>query len=168
MLVAQSCLTLCSPVDCSPPGFSGQSLVQGILQARILEWVAMPSSRGSSRPRDQTCFSYISCIGRQSLYHWHHLRSPSIRDGHPTCAHVYTCTQQICEGGVITVFISHTRKQKPLPWSPALNIRARSQTWVNLASKPGCFLLLTWRQNSGKWLMLTLVRLIYMTMVDYS
>ena len=43
-------LTLCDPMDCSPPGVS----VHGILQARILEWVAMPSSRGSSQPRDQT------------------------------------------------------------------------------------------------------------------
>ena len=47
-LVAQSCLTLCDPVDCS---LSGPS-VHGILQARILEWVAMPSSRGSSQTRD--------------------------------------------------------------------------------------------------------------------
>ena len=44
----QSCLTLCDPMDGSPPGSS----VDGILQARILEWVAMPSSRGSSRSRD--------------------------------------------------------------------------------------------------------------------
>ena len=43
----QSCPTLCNPVDCSPPGSS----VRGISQARILEWVPMPSSRGSSRPR---------------------------------------------------------------------------------------------------------------------
>ena len=50
---AKSCLTLCDPMDCSPPGSS----VQGILQARILEWVATPSSRGSSRPRDQTWVS---------------------------------------------------------------------------------------------------------------
>ena len=49
--VTQSCLTLCGPMDCSPPG---SSLFMGILQARILEWVAMPSSRGSSQPRDQT------------------------------------------------------------------------------------------------------------------
>ena len=48
--VTQSCLTLCNPVDCSPPGSS----VHGILQARRLQWVAMPSSRGSSRLRDQT------------------------------------------------------------------------------------------------------------------
>ena len=62
----QSCPTLCDPMDRSPPG----SLVHGILQARILEWVAMPSSRGSSQPRDQTPVSYVSCICRQVLYHW--------------------------------------------------------------------------------------------------
>ena len=61
----QSCLTLCHPTDCSPPGSS----VHGILQTRILEWVAMTSSRGSSWPRDRTCISYVSCIGRQVLYH---------------------------------------------------------------------------------------------------
>ena len=61
----QSCLTLCDPMDCGPPGSS----VHGILQARILEWVAMPSSKGSSQPRDQTCVSYFSSIRRQILYH---------------------------------------------------------------------------------------------------
>ena len=54
----QSCLTLCDPVDCSPPGSS----VQGIFHARILEWVAIPFSKGSSQPRDRTCTSCISCI----------------------------------------------------------------------------------------------------------
>ena len=39
------------------------------LQIRILEWVAMSSSRGSSQPRDRTCVSYVSCIGRQVLYY---------------------------------------------------------------------------------------------------
>ena len=48
-LVTQSCLTLCGPGDCSPLGSS----VHGILQARTLEWVAMPSSKGSSQPRNQ-------------------------------------------------------------------------------------------------------------------
>ena len=48
VLVAQLCLTLCNLTDCSPPG----SFVHGILQARILEWITMPSSRGTSRPRD--------------------------------------------------------------------------------------------------------------------
>ena len=61
----QSCLTLCDPVDCSPPGSS----IHGILQARILEWVAMPSPRGSSQPRDQTHVSYVSRIVRWVLYH---------------------------------------------------------------------------------------------------
>ena len=48
----------------------------GILQARILEWVAMPSSRTSSQRRDWTCVSYVSCIGRRVLYHSCHLGSP--------------------------------------------------------------------------------------------
>ena len=55
VLVTQSYLTLCNPMDCSPPGSS----VHGILQVRILEWVAMPSSRGSSRPGDQTQVSQL-------------------------------------------------------------------------------------------------------------
>ena len=55
VFIVQSCLTLCDPPDCSPPG----SPVHGILQARILEWVAMPSSRGSSRPKDG---AQASCI----------------------------------------------------------------------------------------------------------
>ena len=54
------CLTLCDPMDCSPPGSS----VHGILQARKLEWVAMPFSRGPSRPRDRTC---VSCVAGRLL-----------------------------------------------------------------------------------------------------
>ena len=62
----QLCPTLCNPMDYSPSGSS----VHGILLARILEWVvAVPSSRGSFWPRDRTCISHISCIGRQVLYH---------------------------------------------------------------------------------------------------
>ena len=49
----QSCPTLCNPMDCSLPGSS----VHGMVQARILEWVAIPSPRGSSQPRDRTCIS---------------------------------------------------------------------------------------------------------------
>ena len=52
-------------------------LSMGILQARILEWVAMPSSRGSSQPRNLTSVSYVSCIGRQVLQHWGHLGNPA-------------------------------------------------------------------------------------------
>ena len=60
------CPTLCDPMDCSLPGSS----VYGILQARILEWIAISFSRGSSQPRDRTQVSCVSCIGRQILYHW--------------------------------------------------------------------------------------------------
>ena len=56
-------LTLCDPRDCSPPG----SFVHGILQARILEWVAISFSRGSSQPRDQTQVSHTA--GRY-FNHW--------------------------------------------------------------------------------------------------
>ena len=57
--------SLWDSMDCNPPGSS----VPGIVQARILEWVATSSSRGSSQPRDQTHVSWTSCIGRQILYH---------------------------------------------------------------------------------------------------
>ena len=63
---AQSCPTLCNPLDCSPSGFS----VHGIFQARIPEWVAMPSSRGSSLRRDWIHNSGASGIGRWILYPW--------------------------------------------------------------------------------------------------
>ena len=57
-LVPQSCSVFCNPMYCSLPGSS----VHGILQARILEWVAMPSSRGSSQLRDHTWVSHIAGI----------------------------------------------------------------------------------------------------------
>ena len=60
----QLCLTLCDTINCILPGSS----VHGILQARILEWVAIPFSRGSSRPSEGTCISKVSCIGRLVLY----------------------------------------------------------------------------------------------------
>ena len=62
----QSCLTPCDPMDCSLPGPS----VHRIFQMRILEWwVAISYSMGSSWPREWTSISYVSCIGRQILYH---------------------------------------------------------------------------------------------------
>ena len=60
-VLAQSCPTLRGSMGCNPPGSS----VHGVLQARILEWVAISSSRGFSRSRDRT---YLACIGRQILY----------------------------------------------------------------------------------------------------
>ena len=60
VLVTQLCPTLCDPVDCSPP----DSSVHGILQTRLLEWVTIPFSRGSSQPRDQT---QVFCIAGRFL-----------------------------------------------------------------------------------------------------
>ena len=68
--VAQSCPTLCNTIDCSLPGSS----VHGIFKTRILEYIAIFSSRGYSQPRDGTLISCVSCIGRKDLYHWLHLR----------------------------------------------------------------------------------------------
>ena len=71
VLVTELCLILCDSMDCSPPVFS----VHGISQARTLEWIAMPSSRGSSRPRD---WIQVSCIAGDSLSsepqcYWFHI-----------------------------------------------------------------------------------------------
>ena len=63
VLVIQSCMTLCNPMDCSPQGFS----VHGILQARILEWVAIPFSRRSPWPRDQ---AQVPCIAGRFVIVW--------------------------------------------------------------------------------------------------
>ena len=63
MLVSQSCLTLCDPMDCSPPGSS----VHEIFQTRILEWVAISFSRGSSQPRDRT---RVSCTAGRFFTYW--------------------------------------------------------------------------------------------------
>ena len=68
VLVTQSCLPLCDPMDYSLPGSSGH----GILQARILEWVAFPFSWGSSQPRD------LTQVCRQILYQLTYKGSPRI------------------------------------------------------------------------------------------
>ena len=81
VLVARSCLTLCDPMDCSPPGSS----IQEIFQARILEWVAISSSRGFSQPRDRTC---VPCVGRWILCRLSHYQldfsKPSLLRGSPS------------------------------------------------------------------------------------
>ena len=69
VLITQSCPTLCDPVDCSPPGS-----IHGILQIRILEWVAISFSKGSSWPRNQTHY----------LLHWQVGSLPPAQPGKPT------------------------------------------------------------------------------------
>ena len=83
----QSCPTLCSSIDWSPLGFS----VHGILQARILEWAAMPSSRGSSRHTDRTRISWEeNCISNLPL-NWLNLSTLSIRAPSNSCYHCLQC-----------------------------------------------------------------------------
>ena len=88
----QSCPTLCNLMDCSsPPGSS----VHGILQARIVEWVAMPFTRGSSRTRDRICVPCVSCIAGRLFNHWTTCEAPCLirnktqyktQNKHPTLA----------------------------------------------------------------------------------
>ena len=99
--VVQSCPTLCDPTDCSPP----RSSIHGILQARLLEWVAMLSSRGSSRPRNWTRVSHVSCISRQVLYHQHHLVTAKVAN------HLSTL--------LVSVLQLSSRRLRALPWREA-------------------------------------------------
>ena len=93
MHVAQSCPTLCDPVDCSLPGFS----VHGILQARILEWVTISFSRGSSQPRDWT---QVSCIGGRCFNLW------ATREAHTQKLYSNTYTQNF-------IYSSHRFTEAP-------------------------------------------------------
>jgi len=74
---SQSCRTLWDPMDSCLSGSSDR----GILQARILEWVDISFSSGSSPPRDRTHISCISCTGRRILSSLNHLGSPDLRGG---------------------------------------------------------------------------------------
>ena len=64
-LLLQLCLTLCDPMDCSLPGSS----VHGILQSRVLEWVAMPFSGDLPNPEIEPVSLTATCISKQVLYH---------------------------------------------------------------------------------------------------
>ena len=91
--VAQSCPTLGDPMDCSPPGSS----VHGILQARILEWTAMPSSRGSSWPRGWTQVSHVA--GRFALLQGI-LPTQGWNSGLPRCREIFLPPGDLPDPGV--------------------------------------------------------------------
>ena len=113
-------------MDCSPPGSS----VHGIPQARILEWVAMPSSQGSSQSKPRTHVFYVSCIGRLVLYHQRHLGSPlSYRC---VCLCVRAKLLQSCPTLCNPMDCS-------LPGSSVHGIlQARIVEWVAMPSSQGC------------------------------
>ena len=84
-LVTQSCMTLHDPLDCSPPGSS----VHEINQARIPEWVAMPSSRESSWPRNRTRISCVFCIVYGFFSHW------AIKEAPSPVHHLFKCQHSL-------------------------------------------------------------------------
>ena len=87
VLATQSCLTLCDPMNCNPSGSS----VLGIIQARILGWVAIPFSRGFSQLRDGT---HISRIAGRFLQCLSHRDRPHLLGG----SRGYTCHTGVCVG----------------------------------------------------------------------
>ena len=115
MLSLQSCLTLCDPVDYSPPGSS----VHGIFQARILEWVSMSSSRGSSRPRDQ---AHISCVSYTAGRVF--TAEPS---GKPRYTHSWTATHTQSHRHT-TVTHSHEHHPIPVCWCEHTHTHTHTHT----------------------------------------
>ena len=111
MLVAQLCPTLCDPKDCSPP----DSSVHEILQARILEWAAIPFSRGSSRPRDR---AQVSCIAGRFFTIWafrEALLAAVVGNNSPQTKQFFTPTSQILKVRFqrIKRFLSNLTTSKP-------------------------------------------------------
>ena len=92
----QSCPTICNTMNCSPPG----SPVHGILQARILEWIAMSSSRGSSWPRDQTLISCFYIVGG-FFTHWGTWEVPLMKESFP-----YSFISPIIYYSIMTYYVS--------------------------------------------------------------
>ena len=101
----------------SPPG----STVREILQARILEWVVMPSSSGSFGPRDWTWVSYISFIDRQVLYHQHHLGSPML---------LLLFSHSVVSDSLQPHGLQHTRLPCPSP-SPRVCLNSYPLSWCH-------------------------------------
>ena len=114
--VAQSCPTLCDPMDYSPPGFS----VHGILRTRILEWVAMPTSRRSSQARGSSDLGLPHC--RQVLYRMSHQGSPhGLCNKYMFVLEITPCSAYCCVAR--TLFEEHVFK------TGILLLAYRSQMW---------------------------------------
>ena len=112
----QSCPTLCDPIDYSPPGSS----IHWILQARILEWFAMPSSRGSSRPRDWTCVSYV-------YLHWQAGSIPLAPPGKPLFPALFSTVFSVTKS--YSSLLPHELQHGRLP-SPSVSHRVSSDPYL--------------------------------------
>ena len=119
MLVPPSCLPLCNPTDCSPWG----SFVYGILQARILERVAIPFSRGTTWPRDWTC---VSCIAGRFFTVWVTVVFPGGSPGEGNGnTHQYSCLKNSMDRGARWTY---------RPWYCRVRhvlVRARAHTYTH-------------------------------------
>ena len=129
MLATQSCPDLCDPTDCSPPGSS----LCGILQARMLELVAMSFSRGSSQPRDQTPCLLDLLHGRQILYHLSNLiKIKDTKLDHPVWG-----SRDLGDSSPLCASVSLTEKIRVLDWAPCdfcPEASSSRQAWVLLAA----------------------------------
>ena len=129
MLMTQLCPTLCDPMDCSPPGCS----VHGILQARILEWVAMPSLRGPSWPRNWT---WVSCFTGRFFTIWTTRNPSEPLSQAKTNRSIINCCDSHCFGALFLLcweFCPSTLWNKTLPvwvsacpWIPFFGFKDKS------------------------------------------
>ena len=128
----QSCLSLCNPMDKNPP----RSSVYEILQARILEWVAVSSSRGSSQARGPICIIYNSWISRQVLNYSCRLRSPCVCVC--VCVYIYIYIQFFYFSWVTTCmyFFSNTNIKMQNPYFCILLFRFNLSKYFGDCSKP--------------------------------
>ena len=125
----QSYLALCDPMDYSPPGSS----IHGIPQARILEWVAMPSSKGPSQPRDWTC---ISCV----YLHWQAGSLPLVPPGKPCLPHTfdYQVTELPMKGTTLWLsqhFSSFAPSCLSVGWGLGLALQLMMNLWLCTSGK---------------------------------
>ena len=119
VLVAQLCLTLCNPMDCSPP----DSSVHGILQARILEWVAIPFSRASSWPRLNLDILYF----RQIVCHLSHQGILNEEQQPNFKGRKYLAEQKV----------SRSQKTKPYGALSKMEVQPDLCFWLTAAGMPG-------------------------------
>ena len=102
------CVQLCNPMDSSLPGSS----VHRVFQARILEWVAISSSRGSSQPGDLICVSCIFCTGRWILFHYATWEAPSL----PRLIQLVTTYRSFLSPAIALVPIAPASGKAPPAW----------------------------------------------------
>ena len=143
--VTQLCSTLCDPMDCNPPGSS----VHGILQARILEWVAIPFSRGSSWPRDHTILHSYKviktvwyCHRTRNIDQWNRTENPEINS--------HSCSQSTIDKGGKNI---QWRKDNLFnKWCWENWIAACKRTQMEHILTPCTKVNLKWIRNLSLWL----------------